>query len=158
MKIKQLVFVAVLLLLTGCSSKTDDLERDVKTLENKITQLEKEKTTKNNKEDTSTASKTNIESKINEFKTNGDNLIKRINAISYEDDKVKNIKAYTTLDTESDTIELAMETYENTLDRTYKDNKLTFNEVRDYKKQLDKIEDEIDSALDALELRLKLDD
>ncbi|MEG1732874.1 MAG: hypothetical protein RR252_06970 [Longicatena sp.] len=123
MKIKQLVFVAVLLLLTGCSSKTDDLERDVKTLENKITQLEKEKTTKNNKEDTSTASKTNIESKINEFKTNGDNLIKRINAISYEDDKVKNIKAYTTLDTESDTIELAMETYENTLDRTYKDNK-----------------------------------
>ncbi|MEG2507338.1 MAG: hypothetical protein RSA93_06665, partial [Longicatena sp.] len=156
MKIKQLVFVAVLLLLTGCSSKTDDLERDVKTLENKITQLEKEKTTKNNKEDTSTASKTNIESKINEFKTNGDNLIKRINAISYEDDKVKNIKAYTTLDTESDTIELAMETYENTLDRTYKDNKLTFNEVRDYKKQLDKIEDEIDSALDALELRLKL--
>ncbi|MEF9968800.1 MAG: hypothetical protein RR766_09820 [Longicatena sp.] len=158
MKIKQLVFVAVLLLLTGCSSKTDDLERDVKTLENKITQLEKEKTTKNNKEDTSTASKTNIESKINEFKTNGDNLIKRINAISYEEDKVKNIKAYTTLDTESDTIELAMETYENTLDRTYKDNKLTFNEVRDYKKQLDKIEDEIDSALDALELRLKLDD
>ncbi|MEG0329482.1 MAG: hypothetical protein RR537_00220 [Longicatena sp.] len=158
MKIKQLVFIAVLLLLTGCSSKTDDLERDVKTLENKITQLEKEKTTKNNKEDTSTASKTNIESKINEFKTNGDNLIKRINAISYEDDKVKNIKAYTTLDTESDTIELAMETYENTLDRTYKDNKLTFNEVRDYKKQLDKIEDEIDSALDALELRLKLDD
>ncbi|MEG0360340.1 MAG: hypothetical protein RR602_01815 [Longicatena sp.] len=158
MKIKQLVFIAVLLLLTGCSSKTDDLERDVKSLENKITQLEKEKTTKNNKEDTSTASKTNIESKINEFKTNGDNLIKRINAISYEDDKVKNIKAYTTLDTESDTIELAMETYENTLDRTYKDNKLTFNEVRDYKKQLDKIEDEIDSALDALELRLKLDD
>ncbi|MEG1475517.1 MAG: hypothetical protein RSC10_07165, partial [Longicatena sp.] len=156
MKIKQLVFVAVLLLLTGCSSKTDDLERDVKTLENKITQLEKEKTTKNNKEDTSTASKTNIESKINEFKTNGDNLIKRINAISYEEDKVKNIKAYTTLDTESDTIELAMETYENTLDRTYKENKLTFNEVRDYKKQLDKIEDEIDSALDALELRLKL--
>ena len=183
MKTKTLLLISLLsaLVFTGCqnndlSAENQSLKQQITELQQQITQLEQQnmvspgKTDTPNTEDTSnTASvSANTANNTNELSTSVytieelsgmvDEFVASVGSVTPDVNNSSNLDQFFSLKRQGDQIEHALENHENDLESQYRAGTITRDDYRKLDREIEKLEDLIDSACDRLEITFGIDD
>ena len=166
MKIVKIIgIIGISLLLFGCENETDRLEDKVDLLEDKIDALLDQNNINssndsviNNGEGTTTVDTSNIENTIKDYENKANDLLDSINKLSTPSNRSDAINLFWEWKVEIEKLDNEIDTYEDELERMYRNNTLSYNDFRNYDYDLESIEDILDKAEDNLEFITNYDD
>ena len=166
MKIVKIIgIIGMSLLLFGCDNETDRLEDKVDLLEDKIDALLDQNNINssndsviNNGEGTTTVDTSNIENTIKDYENKANDLLDSINKLSTPSNRSDAINLFWEWKVEIEKLDNEIDTYEDELERMYRNNTLSYNDFRNYDYDLESIEDILDKAEDKLEFITNYDD
>lgn len=178
MKEKKYLLIAILtsLLFTGCQSndltaENNSLKQQITELEHHITQLEQEisdmkQSVASSEEDSSETSvpannlsqNTETTYTLNELSAMVDEFIASVGSATPDVNNSGNLDPFFSLKREGDQLEHALENYENSLEDQYRSGTLSREDFRKSDKEIEKLEESLDSAIDRLEIAFGIDD
>lgn len=163
--VKIIGIIGISLLLFGCENETDRLEDKVDLLEDKIDALLDQNNINssndsviNNGEGTTTVDTSNIENTIKDYENKANDLLDSINKLSTPSNRSDAINLFWEWKVEIEKLDNEIDTYEDELERMYRNNTLSYNDFRNYDYDLESIEDILDKAEDNLEFITNYDD
>ena len=150
MKAKFLLLIATLstFILTGCQS--NNLSAENEALKQQVTELEYQ-LTQSTAPPTATYSLDDLSAMVDEFVASVGSATPNMNITD-------NLDQFFSHKKQGDQIEHALENYENFLDSQYRIGNITHDEYRQTEREIDKLEDYVDSACDRLEIAFGIDD
>ena len=181
MKVKFLLLIATLstFILTGCqsnnlSAENQALKQQITELEYQLTQLQEA----NHNTNTSPASDVNVNQNtisenaitrnstenvtatysLDELSAMVDEFVASVGSATPNMNITDNLDQFFSHKKQGDQIEHALENYENFLDSQYRIGNITHDEYRQTEREIDKLEDYVDSACDRLEIAFGIDD
>ncbi len=157
------------LLLTGCNNdnKIEELEEQVDHLEEKIdalleqnnTTVEDNKTTiTNDGEGTTTVDTSEITSTISSYNSDALDIQNSINNLKIPSSRSETIDLYFEWKYKIEDLENELDRYEDTLEKMYRNNELSYTDFRSFDKEIEDIENILDKAEDELEYQTNYDD
>ncbi len=162
---KLIIIIGISLLLFGCDNEVDRLEDKVDLLEDKIDALLDQNNINssndsviNNGEGTTTVDTSNIENTIKDYENKANDLLDSINKLSTPSNRSDAINLFWEWKVEIEKLDNEIDTYEDELERMYRNNTLSYNDFRNYDYDLESIEDILDKAEDNLEFITNYDD
>ena len=183
MKLKTILFIAAFttLIFTGCqnndlSSENQTLKQQISEMEQQITQLEQQlseiaDTGSNTQNTDNTASPqpdaamqtANIDNiptayTMEELSAMVDEFIVSVGSATPEINNSGNLDQFFSLKREADQIEHALENHENSLEDKYRTGTISREEYRTLDREIEKLEELLDSAFDRLEISFGIDD
>ena len=168
MKIVKIIgIIGISLLLFGCDNEVDRLEDKVDLLEDKIDALLDQNNINtstsndsviNDGEGSTTVDTSNIESTIKNFENEANDLLNSINKLSTPSKRSDAIDLFWDWKVEIEKLDNEIDSYENELERMYRNNTLSYSDFRTYDYDLESIEDILDKAEDNLEFITNYDD
>lgn len=183
MKTKSYLLIATLtsLLLTGCqnndlSAENQSLKQQITELQQQITELQhqNENTTQANKNEpaettnansvssnTTSTDSSEISASIYTFEELSgmvDEFVAKVGSVTPDVNNSGNLDQFFTLKREGDQIEHALENHENSLEEQYRAGTITREDYRKLDREIEKLEDLVDSACDRLEITFGIDD
>lgn len=181
------IIILSLLLLSGCGNNNltsenetlkqqiTEMESHIVKLEEKITQLQQDSNVsgvtplentlpeqstatnhsdnqnKNQLPDEKTYTMTELSSMVNDY-------INSVGSATPDINNSGNLEQYFALKKDGEQIEYALESYEDSLENQYRLGTITKDEFRKSDRELEKLEDDLDSALDRLEIAFEIVD
>ena len=162
---KLIIIIGMSLLLFGCDNEVDRLEDKVDLLEDKIDALLDQNNINssndsviNNGEGTTTVDTSNIENTIKDYENKANDLLDSINKLSPPSNRSDAINLFWEWKVEIEKLDNEIDTYEDKLERMYRNNTLSYNDFRNYDYDLESIGDILDKAEDNLEFITNYDD
>ena len=162
---KLIIIIGMSLLLFGCDNEVDRLEDKVDLLEDKIDALLDQNNINssndsviNNGEGTTTVDTSNIENTIKDYENKANDLLDSINKLSTPSNRSDAINLFWEWKVEIEKLDNEIDTYEDELERMYRNNTLSYIDFRNYDYDLESIEDILDKAEDKLEFITNYDD
>ena len=160
------------LLLTGCNDdEIDHLEYKIENLEQKIDALLDKNnvyipSTDNNQsnnitndgEGTTTVDTSTITSTIDEFQKQAEDINQSISALTIPNSRSETIDLYFEWKYKIEDLENQLDRYEDSLERMYRSNELSYTDYRNFDRQIENIENILDRAEDELEFQTNYDD
>ena len=177
MKAKYLLLIATLstFILTGCqssnlSAENQALKQQVTELEYQLIQLQEA----NHNTNASLASDINVNQNtisentmtrnstatysLDELSAMVDEFVASVGSATPNMNITDNLDQFFSLKKQGNQMEHALENYENFLDSQYRIGNITHDEYRQTEREVDKLEDYVDSACDRLEIAFGIDD
>ena len=184
MKTKTFLLIATLasILFTGCqnndlSAENQSLKQQITKLQQQITDLTKQiesqpqnnqdsQTANNNAMDTVSSNTTSPASSdisasiytLEELTAMVDEYVASVGVVTPDVNNSGNLDQYFSLKRQGDQIEHALENHENSLEEQYRAGTITREDYRKSDRELEQLEDAIDSACDRLEITFGIDD
>lgn len=185
MKSKTLLIIATIstLIFTGCqnndlSAENQALKQQLTELQQKITELEQQNqtTSKNNANTQSTEDTTSMETvssnttthntneitpsvyTMEELSTMVDEFVVSVGSAAPDINNSSNLDRFFSLKREGDQIEHALENHENFLEDQYRTGTISREEYKKLDREIEKLEELVDSAKDRLEIAFGIDD
>lgn len=182
MKSRTLLFIGILstILLTGCQNNNltaeneslkqqiTNLEQQITDLEQQITGLEQQNSTANLSEENETSGSNNTSSANNAVNSSTytmEELTEMVDAFTVsvgsatpDINNSGNLDQFFSLKREADQINHALENHENSLEDQYRAGSISREEYRKLDKEIELLEDSLDSAKDRLEITFGIDD
>lgn len=182
MKSKTLLFIAILttLIFTGCqnndlSAENQSLKQQITEMEQQITELEQQlskvtdiNTSQNINDSASSLSdntipNTNIDSittayTLEELASMVDEFTVSVGSATPDVTNSGNLDQFFSLKREADQIDHALENYENSLEDQYRAGTISRDEYRTLDREIEKLDELLDSAFDRLEITYGIDD
>lgn len=183
MKPRTLLLIATIstLIFTGCqnndlSAENQSLKQQITELQQKITELEQNQTTSQSNTNVQTAENTptmetassnNINYSdeattavytLEELSEMVDSFIVSVGSSTPDINNSGNLDQFFSLKKECDKIEHALENYENSLEDQYRSGIISREDYRKSDKEIEKLEELLDSAFDRLEISFGIDD
>lgn len=174
MKSKTLLFIATLstLIFTGCqnsdlSTENQSLKQELSKMEQQITEL-KQQLSEN--ADTTEAlpnndilQSTNADTpttayNLEELSALVDEFVISVGSATPDINNSGNLEQFFSLKREGDQIERALENYENSLEEQYRAGSITREDFKKLDREMEALEDSLDSACDRLEIAFGIDD
>lgn len=163
-----LMVFGVAFILGGCSSQSD--QQRIAELEAQVDRLESEQNAQNQSSDAASADqssdKTNSQSAtqvssddatVKDLDARANDLISRAEAAEVPGDKDARIQAFFDLDSEFNSLESEIDSYENQKEAEHRSGSLSWEDYRAIEVPLDQIDDRLDNAKDKLEARFGID-
>ena len=182
MKSKTLVMIAALsaLVFTGCqnndlSTENQALKQQITELEHQLTQLQETNTntsdvstndtastdgntvSQNNQTSNSTPNSSTVYT-LDELSSMVDEFVASVGSVTPDVNNSSNLDQFFSLKRQGDQIEHALENHENDLEAQYRAGTLTRDDYRKLDREIERLEDLIDSACDRLEITFGIDD
>lgn len=144
MKSRTLLFTATLstLIFTGCQN--NDLSVENQTLKQQISELEQQITVPNYT--------------MEELSAMVDEFIVSVGSATPDINNLGNLDRFFSLKRQADQIEHALENHENSLEDQYRASVISREEYRNLDREIEKLEELLDSAFDRLEITFGIDD
>ena len=144
MKSRTLLFTATLstLIFTGCQN--NDLSVENQTLKQQISELEQQITVPN-------YTMEDLSAMVDEF-------IVSVGSATPDINNLGNLDRFFSLKRQADQIEHALENHENSLEDQYRASVISREEYRNLDREIEKLEELLDSAFDRLEITFGIDD
>ena len=181
MKSKTILFIATLstLIFTGCqnndlSAENTSLKQQITELELQITEMEQqmgESTDVTSNTNDMTSSQTNANGQTTNTTANNtstytpeelsamvDDFVVSVGSATPDINNSGNLDQFFSLKRKGDQIEHALENHENSLEDQYRTGTISREEYRVLDKDIELLEDSLDSALDRLEIAFGIDD
>ena len=183
MKSKTLLFIAILtaLIFTGCqnndlSAENQSLKQQISELQQKITELEQNQTAlQNNVNEQSTENTAPMETvsantlnhsneitssiyTLEELSAMVDEFTVSVGSATPDVTNSGNLDQFFSLKREADQIDHALENYENSLEDQYRSGTISREQYRSLDREIEKLDDLLDSAFDRLEITYGIDD
>ena len=159
------------LLLTGCNdSEIDRLEDQVNHLEEKIDALldqnnintpstdNSNNQVTNDGEGTTTTDTSKINNAISEYNTKAQDIQNNIEKLNIPNSRSETIDLYFEWKYKIEDLENELDRYEDSLERMYRNNELSYTDYRSFDRQIEDIENILDRAEDELEYQTNYDD
>lgn len=159
------------LLLSGCNDEEiDRLENQVNNIEEKIDALLDQNginttdptydntTITNDGEGTTTVDTTDITSTIENFNSEAEEIRNSIDNLSIPNNRSETIDLYFEWKYTIEDLENRLDRYEDSLERMYRNNELSYTDYRSFDRQIEDIENVLDRAEDELEYQTNYDD
>lgn len=174
--LKIICLITSCLLLTGCNDdEIDHLEYQIENLEQKIDALldknniyipstdnEQNNTgtnnITNNGEGTTTIDTSTITSTIEDFQKKAKNINQSISSLTIPSKRSETIDLYFEWKYKIEDLENQLDRYEDSLERMYRSNELSYTDYRNFDRQVENIENILDRAEDELEFQTNYDD
>ncbi len=160
-----LLAAGVVFALSGCSASSSEarvaeLEAEVERLQG---ELDTEQTDSTSSAAQTTADASSVQTSfedttVQDISDRAEDLITRAEAADVSSDHDTKIKAFFELDSEFNQLENELDAYEDQQEANYRSGSLTWDEYRAIEREIDQVEDRLDYAQDALELRFGIDD
>lgn len=182
MKSKTLVMLAALsaLIFTGCqnndlSAENQALKQQISELEHQLTQLQETNTntsdvstndtastdgntvSQNNQTNNSTPNSSTVYT-LDELSGMVDEFVASVGSVTPDVNNSSNLDQFFSLKRQGDQIEHALENHENDLEAQYRAGTITRDNYRKLDREIERLEDLIDSACDRLEITFGIDD
>lgn len=177
MKSRTLFIIAVIsaLIFTGCqsndlSTENQTLKQQITEMKQQITKLEQqlsEASVNNNVSSHADANEQNPNSITNgnttpytlkELSTLVDEFIASVGSATPDVNNSGNLDQFFSLKREADQIDHALENYENSLEDQYRAGTISREEYKNLDREIEKLDELLDSALDRLEIAFGIDD
>lgn len=163
------------ILLTGCNDdEIDRLEYQVDNLEQKIDALldqnniyvpstgnNNNQTTDNitnNGEGTTTIDTSSITAAISDYQSKAESLSNSISTLAIPNNRRETIDLYFEWKYKIEDLENQLDRYEDSLERMYRSNELSYTDYRSFDRQIENIESILDRAEDELEFQTNYED
>ena len=182
MKSRTLLFIATIstLIFTGCQNndlsaenqslkqQISEMEQQITDLEQQVSDLEEQNNTANLSEENNTSVNNNF-SPINmttdsptytmeELSEMVDEFTVSVGSATPDINNSGNLDQFFSLKREADQIDQALENHENSLEDQYRAGTISREEYRKLDKEIEKLEETLDSAKDRLEITFDIDD
>ena len=178
MKSKTLLFIATFsaLIFTGCqnndlSTENQSLKQELSKMEQQISELQQQLTEKVDTAESlqnsdTTPNVTTDSSTINpataynldELSALVDEFVVAVGSATPDINNSSNLDQFFSLKREGDQIEHALENYENSLEEQYRAGSITREDFKKLDRELEALEESLDSACDRLEIAFGIDD
>lgn len=166
MKSRILLFTLTLstLLLTGCqnnnlAAENEALKQQITKLEQQITELEQNNNTNaSNENNPATETFSPITYTMAELSAMVDEFAASVGSVTPDINNSGNLDQFFSLKREADQIEHALENHENSLEDQYRAGTISREEYRKLDREIELLEDTLDSAKDRLEITFGIDD
>ena len=155
---KLIIIIGMSLLLFGCDNEVDRLEDKIDALLDQNNINSSNDSVINNGEGTTTVDTSNIENTIKDYENKANDLLDSINKLSTPSNRSDAINLFWEWKVEIEKLDNEIDTYEDKLERMYRNNTLSYNDFRNYDYDLESIEDILDKAEDNLEFITNYDD
>lgn len=159
-----LMVFGVAFILGGCSSQSD--QQRIAELEAQVDRLENEQNAQDQSSDAASADQSNSQSAaqvssddatVKDLDARANDLISRAEAAEVPGDKDARIQAFFDLDSEFNSLESEIDSYENQKEAEHRSGSLSWEDYRAIEVPLDQIDDRLDNAKDKLEARFGID-
>lgn len=156
----------IVLLLGGCSNDSDqqriaELEAEVDRLQNEQNATDQSQNSGDDtqSQDQSQATQTTYDdATVQDLSTRADDLISRAEAAEVPGDRDSRINSFFELDSEFNSLELEIDTYEDQKEAECRSGSLSWDDYRTLELQLEQIDERLGNAQDQLEVRFGIDD
>ena len=182
MKSKTLLFIATIstLIFTGCQNndlsaenqslkqQISEMEQQIADLEQQVSDLEEQNNTANLSEENNTSVSNNSSATnmtpdsptytMEELAEMVDEFTVSVGSATPDINNSGNLDQFFSLKREADQIDQALENHENSLEDQYRSGTISREEYRKLDKEIEKLEETLDSAKDRLEITFSIDD
>lgn len=162
-----LMVFGVAFILGGCSSQSD--QQRIAELEAQVDRLENEQNAQDQSSDTASADQnsdkgsqsaaqvSSDDATVKDLDARANDLISRAEAAEVPGDKDARIQAFFDLDSEFNSLESEIDSYENQKEAEHRSGSLSWEDYRAIEVPLDQIDNRLDNAKDKLEVRFGID-